>query len=109
VDEVTDEPVEIVARVAAIDIGKTGVVVCLRVPHEDKPGRRRQEVREYTTLTGSLLELADWLRCERVELVAMEATSDYWKPVFYLLEAEGFACWLLNARHVKHAPGAPED
>jgi transposase len=38
----------------------------------------------------------------------MEATSDYWKPVFYLLEAEGFACWLLNARAVKHAPGRPK-
>jgi transposase len=108
VDEVIDEPLEIVQRVAAIDVGKTGVVVCVRVRCEDKPGRRRQEIREYSTLTGSLLELADWLRCERVELVAMEATSDYWKPVFYLLEAEGFECWLLNARHVKHAPGRPK-
>jgi transposase len=108
VDDVSDQPLEIVQRVAAVDIGKTGVVVCLRVPHEDKPGRRRQEVREYLTLTGSLLELADWLRCERVERVGMEATSDYWKPVFYLLEAEGFECWLLNARHVKHAPGRPK-
>jgi len=54
------------------------------------------------------LELADWLRCERVTRVAMEATSDYWKPVFYLLEAEGFDCWLLNAKHVKHLPGRPK-
>jgi transposase len=43
-----------------------------------------------------------------VELVAMEATSDYWKPVFYLLEAEGFTCWLLNAKHVKNVPGRPK-
>ncbi|MCW3820888.1 IS110 family transposase, partial [Micromonospora sp. DR5-3] len=56
----------------------------------------------------ALLELADWLRVERVELVAMESTSDYWKPVFYLLEAEGFDCWLLNARHVKNVPGRPK-
>lgn len=40
--------------------------------------------------------------------VAMEATSDYWKPVFYLLEAEGFQCWLLNATHVKNVPGRPK-
>jgi transposase len=40
-----------------------------------------------------------------VTLVAMEATSDYWKPAFYLLEAEGFECWLLNAKHVKNLPG----
>jgi transposase len=38
----------------------------------------------------------------------MEATSDYWKPVFYLLEAEGFTCWLLNAKHVKNVPGRPK-
>jgi transposase len=106
--EATEEPVELVARVAALDLGKTGLMACVRVPQEQRPGRRRQEIREYATLTKSLLELADWLRCERVELVAMEATSDYWKPVFYLLEAEGFVCWLLNARHVKNVPGRPK-
>jgi hypothetical protein len=78
----TDEPVELVERVAALDLGKTGLVACLRVPQEDRPGRRRQEIREYATVSRSLVELADWLRCERVELVAMESTSDYWKPVF---------------------------
>jgi transposase len=78
------------------------------VPHEDHPGRRRQEVREYATRVPALLELADWLRSQSVELVAMEATSSYWKPAFYLLEAEGFTCWLLNARHVKNVPGRPK-
>src|SRR4249919_140114 len=106
--ETTDEPIELVERVAALDLGKADLVACVRVPHEDRPGRRRQEIREYATLSRSLLELADWLRCERVELVAMEATSDYWKPAFYLLEAEGFTCWLLNARHVKNVPGRPK-
>jgi transposase len=48
------------------------------------------------------------LRCQAVTLVAMEATSDYWKPVYYLLEAEGFTCWLLNAKHVKNVPGRPK-
>jgi transposase len=106
--ETTDEPVELVERVAALDLGKAGLVACVRVPHEDRPGRRRQEVREYATLSRLLLELADWWRCERVELVAMEATSDYWKPVFYLLEAEGFTCWLRGAKHVKNVPGRPK-
>jgi len=106
--EPTDEPIELVERVAALDLGKTTLMACLRVPHEDRPGRRRQEIREYSTVSRSLLELADWLRCERVELVTMEATSDYWKPVFYLLEAEGFTCWLLNAKHVKNVPGRPK-
>lgn len=103
----TEQPVEFVERVAALDLGKATLMACVRVPHEDRPGRR-QEVRAYATLSRSLLELADWLRCERIELVAMEATSDYWKPVFYLLEAEGFTCWLLNAKHVKNVPGRPK-
>ena len=102
------ESAEIVARVAALDLGKSSLVACVRVPCPDKPGRRCQEVRCYDTFTPALLALADWLRCERVSLVAMEATSDYWKPVFYLLEAEGFACWLLNAKHVKNVPGRPK-
>jgi transposase len=107
-EETTEEPVGLVERVCAIDIGKAGLVACVRVPHESKPGRRVQEVREYATTTPALLGLADWLHDQRIELVAMEATSDYWKPVFYLLEAEGFECWLLNAKHVKNVPGRPK-
>ena len=38
----------------------------------------------------------------------MEATSDYWKPPFYLLEAAGFETWLVNAKDVKHLPGRPK-
>jgi transposase len=94
--------------VCAIDIGKAGLIVCVRTPHETSPGRQVQEVREYATVTPALLQLADWLRCQQVQVAAMEATSSYWKPVFYLLEAEGFECWLLNARHVKNVPGRPK-
>ena len=36
------------------------------------------------------------------------ATSDYWKPVFYLLEAQGLDPWLVNAKDVKHLPGRPK-
>ena len=38
----------------------------------------------------------------------MEATSDYWKPPFYLFEAHGLEPWLVNARDVKHLPGRPK-
>ena len=107
-EQSTVESTQLVERVCAIDIGKAGLVACVRTPPETTPGRRAQEVREYSTTTPALVGLADWLRCQQVELVAMEATSDYWKPVFYLLEAEGFTCWLLNARHVKNVPGRPK-
>ena len=99
---------EIVARVAALDIGKAELVCCVRVPDEGKPGRRLQEVETYSTMTGSLLAMSDHLRCLGVNRVVMEATSDYWKPVFYLLESQGLEVWLVNARDVKHLPGRPK-
>jgi hypothetical protein len=54
-DESTVEATGLVERVCAIDIGKTGLVACVRVPHESRPGRRIQQVREYSTTTGALL------------------------------------------------------
>jgi transposase len=99
---------EIIERVAALDIGKAELVCCVRVPHEGRPGRRLQEVQAYSTMTGSLLRLADRLRCLGVTRVVMEATSDYWKPVFYVLEAHGLETWLVNAKDVKHLPGRPK-
>jgi transposase len=106
--ERTDETDQLVTRVAALDIGKANLMACIRVPSEPDGSRRRQEVNEYATTTGALLRLADRLRELGVTRVAMEATSDYWKPVFYLLEAEGLQCWLLNATHVKNVPGRPK-
>jgi transposase len=101
----TQEDEEIIARVAALDIGKAELMCCVRVPDEDRPGRRLQEVQAYSTMTRSLLGLSDRLRGLGVTRVVMEATSDYWKPVFYLLEAAGFETWLVNAKDVKHLPG----
>ena len=99
---------EIIERVAALDIGKADLVCCARVPDESRPGRRLQEVETYCTMTRSLLGMADHLACLGVTRVVMEATSDYWKPVFYLLEAAGFETWLVNAKDVKHLPGRPK-
>ncbi|MGA2827128.1 MAG: IS110 family transposase [Streptosporangiaceae bacterium] len=104
----TQDREEIIERVAALDIGKTEVVCCVRVPHEGRAGRRLQEVETYPTMTRSLLGMADRLASLGVTRVVMEATSDYWKPVFYVLEARGFDTWLVNARDVKHLPGRPK-
>jgi transposase len=81
VEEITED-IEIVARVAALDIGMATLMACVRVPDEDKPGRRLQEVRTFATTTPALLELRDWLICQGVTLCVMEATSAYWKPPF---------------------------
>lgn len=106
--EETAEDAAPVERVAALDIGKAEVVCCVRVPHPSGSRRRVQEVRTFTTMTRSLQVMADWLAGLGVTRIVMEATSDYWKPPFYLLEAAGFDVWLVNAREVKHLPGRPK-
>src|ERR1700735_5921001 len=98
--EETQDREEIIERVAALDIGKAELTCCVRVPHEGRPGRRLQEVETYSTMTRSLLGMSDRLRCLGVTRVVMEATSDYWKPAFYLLEAAGVETGLGNARGV---------
>ena len=99
---------QIIARVAALDIGKAELVCCVRVPAGGNPKKRLQEVSTHSTMTRSLTELANHLVDLGIERVVMEATSEYWKPVFYLLEAHGLEPWLVNARDVRHLPGRPK-
>jgi transposase len=106
-EEVTDEPLYR-DRVCGIDIGKAGMAATIRVPSDANPARRAQETRSFGTTKREVLALADWLRCWQVPAVVMEATGDYWKPVFYRLEAEGFECVLADAKQVKHLPGRPK-
>ena len=81
-----------------LDVHKSSVTACVRIPHES--GTLRQEIREFATTTRGLLVLRDWLASFEVTLVGMEATGVYWKPIYYMLE-DDFELWLLNARHLK--------
>ena len=105
--EVEDEPL-FCERAAGIDIGKKMIMVTIRVPSESRKGGRQQETREFGTTRRELLALADWLRTWQVERTGMESTSDYWKPVLFLLEREGFDCLLYQASQVKALPGRPK-
>src|SRR5256884_4306646 len=104
--EVEDEPL-FCERAAGIDIGKKMIMVTIRVPSESRKGGRQQETREFGTTRRELLALADWLRTWQVERTGMESTSDYWKPVLFLLEREGLDCLLYQASQVKALPGRP--
>lgn len=99
---------QILERVAALDIGKAEVVCCVRVPAPAGKTRRVQEVTTHSTMVGALSELANRLVDLRIERVVMEATSDYWRPPFYLFEAHGLQPWLVNAKDVRHLPGRPK-
>jgi transposase len=105
--EAEDEPL-FAERAAGIDIAKAGIEVTVRVPSETRRGGRQQDTRSFRTTRKDLLALADWLRVWGVAKVGMESTGDYWKPVLFLLESEGFDCVLYHAAQVKALPGRPK-
>ena len=96
----------LIERCAMLDIHKSQITACVRVPDGD--GGRRQEIHEFSTTTAGLITLADWLRSYAVTAVGMESTGVYWRAVYYLLEDE-FDCRLYNARHLRHVPGRKSD
>jgi transposase len=71
-------------------------------------GRRGGEVRTFASTTNALLQMRDWLVEQQVTLVAMEATGDYWRGAFYLLE-DCLNVILVNARDAKAVPGRKTD
>jgi hypothetical protein len=84
--EIEDEEYEQVAgRVAAIDVAKATGMVCTRVPHPSRPGKRRTTVREAAAATGAVLEVAEQLAGEGIEMITLEATS--------VTGGSGFTCW----------------
>ena len=94
-------------RSAALEIGKKDLKACVRRP--SPTGRsRRQEIRTFATTTNTLLTLRDWLVAEQVTLVVMEATGDYWRGAYYLLE-DVLNVILVNAAHAKGLPGLKTD
>jgi transposase len=104
--EVEDEEHERVwDRVASVDVAKASGVVCSRVPDEERPGRRKMHVWSVQATLAAVTELGDHLRCEGIEVVTLESTSDYWRIWHAVLEAAGLKVQLVNARSVKNVPG----
>jgi transposase len=95
-------------RVAAVDVGKASGMVCVRVPDQSRPGRRKSRVWPVKATVAAVVALAQQLVELQVEKVTIESTSDYWRIWFYLLEEHGLDVQLVNARDVKNAPGRPK-
>jgi hypothetical protein len=91
-----------------MDVSKKDAKVCVRIAGA---GRRKtvETVTTWGSMTSQILELRDHLIQQAVSCVVMEATGDYWKPFYYLLEDAGFEVMLVNARHVKNLPGRKTD
>ncbi len=96
------------ARCAGLDVSKRDAKLCVRVAGAGRAGPR-STVTTWGAVTTQVLALRDHLIAEQVTLVVMEATGDYWKPFYYLLDDGPFEVLLVNARHVKNLPGRKTD
>ena len=94
-------------RAAGLDISKRDAKVCLRLPGQ-RAGTYTSRVTTWGATTRQILELRDVLEREHVTTVVMEATSDYWKPFYYLLE-ETLPVMLVNAKAARNIPGRKTD
>jgi transposase len=95
----------VVERAAAIDVAKAAGKVCVRLPGSS--GRRFSRVWDVPARIGAITELAEHLMQLGIEKVTVEATSDYWRIWYYLLEDAGLDVQLVNSRDVKNVPGRP--
>lgn len=89
-------------RCCGIDVHKKMIVACFR-------DGRKKELREFGTLTSDLRELTNWLLEEKCEMIAMESTASYWKPLYNLFELSGLPAMVVNAQHMKSLPGRKTD
>lgn len=98
----TDDDTLYYERCAGIDVHKTLLVVCLRIG-------RKTESRECGTTTGEIREMVNWLKGNRCQMVAMESTGSYWKPLYNIFEQENLPAMVVNAYHIKNVPGRKTD
>jgi transposase len=95
-------------RCAGMDVSKSDAKVCVRI---QGAGSRRtsQTVTTWGAMTRQVLELRDHLVQQKVTRVVMEATGDYWKPFYYLLEGGPYELVLANPLKVRNLPGRKSD
>jgi transposase len=98
----TDDDTLYYERCAGIDVHKNLLVVCLRIG-------RKTESREYGTITGEIREIVRWLKENGCQMVAMESTGSYWKPLYNIFEQEELPAMVVNAYHIKNVPGRKTD
>ena len=89
-------------RCCGLDVHKKLIVACFR-------NGRKAEHRKFDTLTCSIKELGNWLLDNGCQMIAMESTGSYWKPIYNILELLNLDVMVVNAHHMKSVPGSKTD
>lgn len=95
----------LVDRGAGIDVHQKSVTVCVMTTEGRKVVKT---LLRFSTFHSGLMEMREALTRMGVTHVAMEATGEYWKPVYEVLEG-AFQLFVANAQHVKNVPGRKTD
>ncbi|MBV5349573.1 IS110 family transposase [bacterium] len=99
--------VEIVYPVCCgIDVHKSFIVACVAVT--DEHSHTEHHIKRFSTFTGDLRRLADWLTSYHCLDVCMESSGKYWIPVFNALEKTCNVC-LTHPKYVKAIKGKKTD
>src|SRR6201997_4106700 len=94
--------------VAGIDVAKESAVVCVRMPPAEGRRHRTSHLQAVPATVPAITELAAELKAAGVQMVSMEATSDYWRVWFAVLEDAGLAVQLVSASQARNLPGRPK-
>jgi transposase len=90
---------------AGIDVHKKMLAVVIR---RERAGVTEYEKRKFGTTRNEIEHLAAWLQQEQVSEVVMESTAQYWRPVWYGLEAH-FRLHLCHPLQVRAPRGRKGD
>jgi transposase len=101
-----EEHQRVSGKVAAVDVAKATGMVCVRLPRQG--GGRYSKVWEVTATMGAVTGLARQLVKDRIEMVTLEATSDYWRIFYYVLEMCGLRVQLVSPSQARSLKGRPE-
>lgn len=97
---------EVYRRCCGMDVHKDTIVVCVLPP----VGSAGEPVRKtYGTFRNELIQMRVWLKQLKVTEIAMESTGVYWRPLWNVLEDQGFRLLLVNPAQVKALAGRKSD
>lgn len=89
-------------RCCGIDVHKKIIVACLRIG-------RTNEIRQFNSTTKDLREMTAWLKDNDCQMIAMESTGSYWKPLYNIFEISDLDAIVVNAQHMHNLPGRKTD
>ena len=86
-----------------IDVHKNKLVACL------KTKGKKDAIKEFSGQTEDIKSMANWLKENNCENIAMESTSSYWKPLVNVFEMTKLNYTIINAKEYKNVPGKKTD